>query len=162
MILENFNTLPSSAGPFVCDAYATARHCNALQHSATHCSPLQHTATNTFCSELTIENSYKLPSSAGLHIDCMCVAVCCSVLQSVAVCCSVLLLQCVAVCRSVSQCVAVCRSVSQCVAVCHSKLTLDTLYKLPSSAGPFVCDHHWQCLPDLVSAAGLCTCTPQA
>jgi len=35
---------------------------------------------------------------------CVCVAVCCSVLQCVAVCCSVL--QCVAVCCSVLQCVA--------------------------------------------------------
>jgi len=68
-------------------------------------------------------------------LRCVCVAVCCSVLQCVAVCCSVL--QCVAVrllcgmyvvCQSrggccgvcVLQCVAVCCSVLQCVAVCCS------------------------------------------
>ena len=42
---------------------------------------------------------------------CVCVAVCCSVLQFVAVSCSVL--QCLAVCCSVLQCVAVCCSVLQ-------------------------------------------------
>jgi len=57
---------------------------------------------------------------------CVCVAVCCSVLQCAAVCCSVLqcvvvcciVLQCAAVCCSVLQCAAVCCSVLQCVAVC--------------------------------------------
>jgi len=67
-----------------------------------------------------------------------CVAVCCSVLQSITVCCSVLkcvaassssssivymyvccrVLQCVSVSFSVLQCVAVCCSVLQCVAEC--------------------------------------------
>jgi len=42
-------------------------------------------------------------------LQCVCVAVCCDVLQCVAVCCSVL--QCVAVCCGVLQCVAVCCSV---------------------------------------------------
>ena len=44
---------------------------------------------------------------------CVCIAVCCSVLQCVALCWSVL--QCVAVCCSVLQCVEVCCSVLQCV-----------------------------------------------
>jgi len=47
-----------------------------------------------------------------------CVAVCCSVLQSVAVCCSVL--QCAAVCCSVLQSVVLCCNMFQCVAVCCS------------------------------------------
>jgi len=50
---------------------------------------------------------------SDLHVK-QCVAVCCSVLQSV--------LQCVTVCCSVLQCVAVCCSVLQCVAVCCSVL----------------------------------------
>ena len=61
---------------------------------------------------------------------CVCVAVCCCVLQCVAVCCGVIyfvavycnVLQCVAVCCSVLQCGAVYCSVLQCVAVCRSVL----------------------------------------
>jgi len=46
---------------------------------------------------------------SSMSLICVCVAVCCSLLQCVAVCCSVL--QCVAVCCSVLQYVAVCCSV---------------------------------------------------
>ena len=48
-------------------------------------------------------------------LACACVAVCCSVLQSVAACCRVM--QCVAECCSVLQCVAVCCSVAECCRV---------------------------------------------
>ena len=52
---------------------------------------------------------------AGAAVDmsstALCVAACCSMLQSAAVCCSrCSVLQCVAVCCSVLQCVAVCCS----------------------------------------------------
>ena len=57
-------------------------------------------------------------SAAGA--GCLCVAVCCSVLQCVAGCCRVL--SCAAVCCSVLQCVAMCCSVLQCAAVCCSVL----------------------------------------
>ena len=58
---------------------------------------------------------------------CLCVTVCCNVLQFVVVCCSVLqsavvrysALQCVAVCCRVLQCVAVCCSVLQCGRRCN-------------------------------------------
>ena len=74
--------------------------------------------------------------------SCICVAVCCSVLQRVAVCCSVLqcvavcipvccsvycsmllcVLQCVAECCSILQSVAMCSRMLQCIAVCCSVL----------------------------------------
>jgi len=56
-----------------------------------------------------------------------CVAVCCSVLQSVAMCCSVL--QCVAVCCSALQCVATYCSVLQCVTVCCSMLQCVAVFR---------------------------------
>ena len=59
---------------------------------------------------------------ASSVLQCVTVAVCCSVWPCVAVCCHVL--QCVAVCCSVLPCVAVCLqcvcSVLQCVAVCFN------------------------------------------
>jgi len=105
-----------------------------LQHFAVCC--------RVCCSVDDVSNSARNVNATGL-----CVAECCSVLQSVAECCSVLqyvaecvaawkmlaivnkrsaqqvcVLQSVAVCCSVLQCVAVCCSVLQSVAVCYSVL----------------------------------------
>jgi len=90
--------------------------------------------------------TWQLQSAAS---PCMCVAVCCSVLQCVAVCCSVL--QCVAVCLAagstsrgssspllapvcVLQCVAVCCSMLQCVVVCHTHSS-SSLPQAPACGG---------------------------
>jgi len=81
----------------------TATHCNTLQHTGTHCNTLQHTALHSTvcCSEVRLKAKPREKKREGMP-SCMCVAECCSVLQSVAVCCSVL--QCVAVCCSVLHC----------------------------------------------------------
>ena len=69
---------------------------NTLQHTATHCNTLQHSTSTMFLSSLAeVRNQAMNRSPATKSFSCVCVAVCCSVLQCVAVCCSVL--QCVAV-----------------------------------------------------------------
>jgi len=100
-------------------------HCNTLQRTAAQCNSLQHAATQHLNSRGTARKSNR----QGLDIPCricVCVAVCCSVLQCVpchiyvcvAVCCSVL--QCVP--YRICDCVAVCCSVLQCVScrICTS------------------------------------------
>jgi len=67
-------------------------HCSTLQHTATHCNTLQHTATHCNTREDTCK---RILSDVSVYISTWtlvrvrikfeCVAVCCSVLQSVAV-----------------------------------------------------------------------------
>jgi len=107
-----------------------ATHCNIMQRNATHCkhsgaqwNTLEHTAT-----DLKVEGRMRISADKrrrffSPHHTHLCVAVCCSVLQSVAVCCR--MLQCVAslcvlqyVTMSSAHTTLTC--VLQCVAVCYS------------------------------------------
>jgi len=97
----------------------TVAHCNTLQQVFMYSCILResqhHTALRTVRERHSHRDSHHVTCAIVCHdftcceCRCVCVAVCCRVLQCVAECCS--MLQCAAVCCSVLQCVAVrCRT----------------------------------------------------
>jgi len=70
-----------------------ATHCNTLQHTATHCNTLQHNATHYIIYRYTFEDATNVNVAALVPYFAFhrfpqvlqCVAVCCSVLQSLTV-----------------------------------------------------------------------------